>query len=409
MIVFPAIDLRKGRVVRLRQGDPEAETVYGEDPVAIARRWAAQGAEWLHVVNLDGAFRTEEPESETGEEIAASDLHKLPVNLQRLADIRRAVDIPIQFGGGLRSLADIGLALRLGATRVVLGTAAVRQPSLVAQALDRFGAERIVVGIDAREGRVAVFGWQDLSEMTAIELAQQMAAMGVPRFVYTDIQRDGMLSGVNVQATAELAASAQAKVIASGGVRSLRDIQALKSYEHWGIEGLITGQAIYSGALNLAEAIELAKGPVRHTSAVVIPYRRRRRSVSFLLLHSSLWNRWHFPRCSVPFGESEWEMAARRLREQTGLDVVRRHPDFRYETHRSTQRQAYTVERRWVYFLAEVSEGPVRVPKRSEDNERITYRWVDMGEARELLMMNNRDLLPALEAAFKTLLEGADG
>ncbi len=246
MIVFPAIDLRRGRVVRLRQGDPHAETTFSDDPAAMARHWAGLGAEWLHVVNLDGAL---------GSGDAA-------INLQCLAEIRQTVAIPIQFGGGLRTLADIELALQLGATRVVLGTAAVRQPDLVAQAIERFGAERIVVGIDARDGRVAVHGWRDLSEVDAIELARRMAGLRVVRLVYTDIRRDGMLSGVNARATAELATAARVKVIASGGVRDLRDIQALKSFEHEGIEGVITGQAIYTGTLDLAAAISLASEPL---------------------------------------------------------------------------------------------------------------------------------------------------
>lgn len=245
MIVFPAIDLRRGRVVRLRQGDPDAETRYGDDPTAMARRWVAVGAEWLHVVNLDGALGGGEAE----------------LNLQRLAEIRRAVAVPIQFGGGLRTLEDIDLALQLGATRVVLGTVAVRRPELVAQAVEWFGAERIVVGIDAREGRVAIHGWQEVSDVSAVDLARRMADLGVPRIVYTDIGRDGMLTGVNVQATAELAAAAGVPVIASGGVRDLNDIRALKAVEDRGIEGVITGQAIYTGALDLAAAIELARRP----------------------------------------------------------------------------------------------------------------------------------------------------
>lgn len=243
MIVFPAIDLRAGRVVRLRQGDPRAETAFSEDPVATAQRWASLGAEWLHVVNLDGAL----------------ELDGAVTNLRRLAEIRQAVPIPIQFGGGLRTLAEIELALQLGATRVVLGTVAVRQPELVAHAVDRFGAERIVVGIDAREGRVAVHGWRDVTEVAAIDLAREMSALGVQRMVYTDIGRDGMMSGVHVQAAVAIARASQLPVIVSGGVRDLRDIETLKAFEHVGIEGVIIGQAIYTGTLDLAAAIELAR------------------------------------------------------------------------------------------------------------------------------------------------------
>lgn len=258
MIIFPAIDLRRGRCVRLRQGDPAAETVFGDDPVAMARHWVDQGATWLHVVNLDGAFG----EGVRAETIAAStpisaQISSLPINLQRLYHIRRAVDVPIQFGGGMRTLDDVALALGLGADRVVLGTVAVQQPHLVREALARFGAERIVVGVDAREGKVATHGWRQTSDRDAVTLTQAMARAGVRRVVYTDIARDGMLAGINLEATVELARRAGLGVIASGGVRDLDDIRALLEHRHEGIEGVIVGQALYTGSLDLAAALAL--------------------------------------------------------------------------------------------------------------------------------------------------------
>lgn len=243
LIILPAIDLRRGRVVRLRQGDPDAETAYSDDPTAMARRWVEAGAAWLHIVNLDGALQTD-----------AS-----AVNLRCLAAIRRAIDVPIQFGGGLRALDDIDLALTAGATRVVLGTAAVRQPELVAAAIARYGAERIVVGVDARAGRVAVQGWQEVAEVDARDLARRMAEMGVVRIVYTDISRDGMLSGVNVAATVELAKAASVRVIASGGVRDLDDMRALRACVGQGVEGVIIGQALYRGTIDLTAALVAAR------------------------------------------------------------------------------------------------------------------------------------------------------
>ena len=241
MIVFPAIDLRRGRCVRLRQGRLEAETVFSDDPVAMAEHWASQGAEWLHVVNLDGAFGQ-----------ASS-------NLRVVEEMVAAVGIPIQFGGGLRAMADIEGALELGLARVILGTVAVKEPSLVAEAVKRFGAERIVVGIDARKGNVATHGWQEISSLAATELALRVKELGVERVVYTDIARDGMLSGVNVEATRELAQRTGLKTIASGGVSSLDDVRRLKEVEAGGVEGVIIGQALYSGALELREAIEIAR------------------------------------------------------------------------------------------------------------------------------------------------------
>ena len=242
MIVYPAIDLRRGRCVRLVQGDPRAETVVGDDPAAAARRWAGLGAEWLHVVNLDGAF---------GEEASA--------NAAALRDILAAVKAPVQFGGGLRSMAGIEAALALGVARVVVGTAALTAPDLLRQALRRFGSERIAVGIDARDGLVATHGWQQTSGVSALDLARRMKALGVARIVYTDIARDGTLTGVNVPACAALAAASGLAVIASGGVAALEDIRRVKAAEADGVEGVIVGKALYAGQVDLIQALEIAR------------------------------------------------------------------------------------------------------------------------------------------------------
>lgn len=244
MIIYPAIDLRGGRVVRLRQGAPDAEIRYGDNPADVARRWADEGAEWLHVVNLDGA-------------LARSDNVNVALNLRRLAEIRAAISLPIQFGGGLRSLEDMERALHLGASRVVLGTVAARQPDIVAEAIARFGPEHVAVALDARDGRVAVAGWQEETGLTALGLARQMKALGVQRVIYTDIARDGMLTGLDADAVARLAEAAQVQVIASGGVADLEDIRRLKAHEARGLEGVIVGQALYTGAVRLAEAIAI--------------------------------------------------------------------------------------------------------------------------------------------------------
>lgn len=261
MIVFPAIDLRQGRCVRLRQGRASDETVYDEDPAAVARRWAGQGARWLHVVDLDAALgepaAVDEPAA-----VAASETSKvLSINLQRLAEIRAAVPgISIQFGGGLRSLEAIEAALALGADRVVLGTAAVHDPELVAEALRRFGAAAIVAGLDARQGLVATHGWQQTSRVTAVDLGQAMRRQGVVRAVYTDVARDGMLSGVSVEAATDLARDTGLAVITSGGVASLDDVARLRARAGDGIEGVIVGQALYRGTVSLPEALRVARG-----------------------------------------------------------------------------------------------------------------------------------------------------
>ena len=240
MIIFPAIDLRKGRCVRLRQGRFDEETVFSDDPLAVAQQWVEQGATWLHVVNLDGA------------------LGQHSANARIMAEIATAVGVPIQFGGGLRDLQAIELALSLGPRRVILGTVAVRQPQVVAKAIRCFGAESIAVGVDALEGRVATHGWQTVSSISANELAQQMADLGVLRVIHTDINRDGTLSGVNVQSCLEMARASGLKVIASGGVSGLEDIRNLAAAQESGLEGVVVGQALYTGALSLPEAIRLA-------------------------------------------------------------------------------------------------------------------------------------------------------
>ncbi len=242
MIIFPAIDLRGGRCVRLRQGDPAAQTVYGDDPAAMARRWEAEGAGWLHVVNLDGAL---------GDGAAGA------ISLRALGEILAAVKVPVQYGGGLRVLDDVARVLDLGVQRVVLGTAAVSNPELVSAALERFGTGRIVAGIDAREGQVAIRGWREVTEVQALDLGLELRRLGIERAVYTDIGRDGMLSGPNLAALAVLADRTGLGVIASGGIAGLGDLQALG--EIAGVEGAIVGQALYTGAIDLREALELVR------------------------------------------------------------------------------------------------------------------------------------------------------
>ena len=231
-------------MVRLQQGRAEAETVYGDDPARIALDWQNQGAEWLHVVNLDGAF---------GEDVA--------LNLRALEAILKAITIPIQFGGGLRDIVSIGAALMRGVRRVVIGTGAIQNPDLVSNAVSRFGPENVAVSIDAREGNVATHGWRALSTLPALELGHQMAERGVTHVIYTDIARDGTLRGIDAVAMADLARETGLRVIASGGVASLADVQALQAHESDGIEGVIIGQALYTGAIRLHEALANGRGP----------------------------------------------------------------------------------------------------------------------------------------------------
>jgi len=241
MIIIPAIDLRGGRCVRLTQGRAADETVYCENPISVARRWAEAGAEMLHIVNLDAALNRDDTD-----------------NLKALERILYEVNIPIQFGGGVRSADDVRRLDELGATRIVIGTTAIENPILLQRILDEFGST-VVVGIDARDGKVALRGWEKLSNMEAVDFAQKVAEMGVERIVYTDIARDGMMSGVNLEATREIAEASGLKVTASGGVASLDDIYALKDLEEFGVDSVIIGKALYEGAFTLEDALDVAE------------------------------------------------------------------------------------------------------------------------------------------------------
>lgn len=236
--LFPAIDLRNGRVVRLKYGDPNQQTTFSDDPLAVAAQWLAAGATWLHVVNLDGAF----------DEAGAANWALLP----QLA----ALAVNVQFGGGVRSLDDVTRVLDTGVARVILGTAAIENPALVETAVARFGADRIVIGVDARDGRVKTRGWQTDTDVSPAQLGQQMAERGARHALYTDISRDGVLTGVNATGTAALAQATGLQVIASGGVASLDDIKRCKALAHQGVAGVITGRALYDGRIDLREALQ---------------------------------------------------------------------------------------------------------------------------------------------------------
>ncbi len=236
MLILPAIDLKNGRCVRLLRGDLDAETVYGDDPVAMGQRWVAAGARYLHVVDLDGAVQGK------------------PMNLEAIRGLCAGLPIPLEVGGGIRTLARVEEFLALGVDRVIFGTSALRDPATVEEACKRFPG-RVAVGIDARDGHVAVEGWLETSSTRAVDLARTAEQWGAARIIYTDISRDGTQEGVNVEATRAIADALSIPVTASGGVGSLADILALRAHEAAGIDSVIVGRAIYTGAVDLAEAI----------------------------------------------------------------------------------------------------------------------------------------------------------
>jgi len=239
VLVIPAIDLSEGKCVRLQRGDMNAKTVFSDEPAEVAQRWANEGAEMIHIVDLDGAF------SGTS------------ANFEAVRDIIAAVPIPVELGGGLRTVEQVARVLDAGVKWAILGTAAISNRPELQKCLERFG-ERIIVGIDARDGRVAVQGWTQTSDVEALELATQMEQLGVGKIIFTDINTDGMLGGPNIPAMKAMAQAVGIPVIASGGVTTLEDIRKLRGLERFGLEGCIVGRALYSGTIALAEAVTVA-------------------------------------------------------------------------------------------------------------------------------------------------------
>ena len=238
MIIFPAVDIRGGKCVRLMQGRADQETVYGDDPAAMGRRWQDEGASWLHVVDLDGAFGAR------------------PQNLEVIRRLRQAVTIPVQLGGGLRSLDTLATYIDLGIDRLILGTAILKNPDLVAQALETYPG-RIALGLDAKDGLLAVEGWTETTSQTAAEVAKKLEPFKPAAIIYTDISRDGVKRGVNLEATGALAQATDIPVIASGGVSSLDDIKALLPLESLGVMGVITGVRNVRGEMNIQPSAAL--------------------------------------------------------------------------------------------------------------------------------------------------------
>lgn len=243
MDVIPAIDIKNGRCVRLEQGRMDRETVFGDDPAAMARQWQSLGAALIHIVDLDGAVSKE------------------PRNRSVIAAILAAVEVPLQLGGGIRNMATIEGYLQLGVQRIVIGTEAIRNPGLVREA-GRLFPDRMVVGIDARNGLVAIEGWTETTETTAVDLARRFEDCGVAAINFTDIHRDGMQTGPNIEETGKLAQAVSIPVVASGGVSTLDDIRNLLPLEALGVVGVITGRALYSGTLELKAALEVARGHI---------------------------------------------------------------------------------------------------------------------------------------------------
>ena len=239
MQIYPAVDIKNGKCVRLKQGNFDAVTVYEQNPVIAAKKWIEKGATYLHIVDLDGA---KEGISE---------------NEQIIAEIAKPSDVPVQTGGGVRSLKDIERKLQKGVSKVILGTVAVRQPELVKQAVEKFGSDKIVVGIDAKEGYVAIAGWEEISSVSALDLCLKMKEYGVKTTIYTDIAKDGMMSGINLEATKELIEKTGMHIIASGGISNMADLENVQKIN---AHGVIIGKALYQQTLDLKQVIKKFEG-----------------------------------------------------------------------------------------------------------------------------------------------------
>jgi phosphoribosylformimino-5-aminoimidazole carboxamide ribotide isomerase len=242
MIIIPAVDIKNGKCVRLLQGRMDDETVYSDDPGAMAAKWAGLGARMIHVIDLDGAFA------------------KSPQNMACIRKILEAVKVPIQLGGGIRNEETVNQYLDMGVKRVIIGTEAIKKPVFVKKVC-KTHPQQIVVGIDARNGKVAIDGWTQTTQVDTVDLARQFEDCGVAAINFTDIQRDGMQSGPNIEATRRLAESVSIPVVASGGVSSIKDVEALLPLQESGVMGVIIGKALYSGALDLKAALELTSHP----------------------------------------------------------------------------------------------------------------------------------------------------
>lgn len=416
MIIYPAIDLHNGRYAHLHAGNQSSEAELESDPIHIAKHWAALGAEWLHIVNLDGALcaknvdlralqqrsnlliqRPGEKEPTNPHQAA---VQNLAANLQCLHEIQRAVNIPIQFRGGLHTVSDIELAFTIGATRVVLETAtAVDNPELVRSALARWGASRIIVGLDTRDGKVSAPHPPKASEISAVELGHHMRCVGIERVIYTDISHRRSLGGVNLEEITRLGDLTDLYVIANGNSRNIDDIKQIKAREYYNIEGVIVGQSIYTGSLNLAQAIEVGHGPLTRRSAGLMPYRNGANGPEFLLLFNLFLEQWQFPRGGIEQGECNLDCAQREFSTETGLPVVQIHEDCQSILEYMATIRGYEIDRTIAYYLAEIGPGHIKLGNENH----CEARWLTPYETWELLTETSPEQLPALDAALAYL------
>ncbi|MBX3009901.1 MAG: NUDIX domain-containing protein [Caldilineaceae bacterium] len=415
MIIYPAIELHQGRCKGNPWGKAKVGAEFSTDPVTMAHHWVAEGAEWLHVVNLDGelgitathlqalhrpaSIWIQRPGADKPEPPEVDLVRQLPVNLQQLRAIRRAVATPIQFAGGIRTLDDIQMVLELGANRVVVGQIALENPELVALAIEQWGADRIIAGIDAQDGKVTVQGRRITSQVNVVDVGYRMRAIGIKRVLYADSSSTHKAHGVNVEASAHLGDITDLYVIVNSKVNDLHELERLKAHEHYNVEGVVLDQALYEGQLALREAVALGHQPLRRRSAGIIPYRRQQGKIEFLLLFNLFFEQWQFPRGGMHAHEQEEQCARREFTEETGLPILKFHKDCRTVLEYTASIRNYEIERTIVYYLAETNTQEVQLG----DEDHCEARWLSAQETWELLTETSPEQLPALDTAMAYL------
>ncbi|MFN8439933.1 MAG: HisA/HisF-related TIM barrel protein [Caldilineaceae bacterium] len=392
MIIYPAIDIKQGRVVRTRQSSAEDLSDLDDDPIPLAQSCAAQGAEWLYLVNLDGASAATKY-IPIGSTLPSPD--PLTINLQVLRDIRERIQQPIQFCGGLRTLDSIRQAIELGADRVILGSVVLEKPNLLCEAIRQWGSERIVVSLHARDGIVAMPHSNLQRGMDSVEMGHRMYAMGVRKVLYSNTDP---LSTINVEAMARLGDSTGLQIIANG-VGCLHDIELLKEQEYYNIDGAVIHLSQIPHAFDLKHLISLGKAPLIRHSAGIIPYRQAEEGLQILIIYNYALEQWQLPRGHLEPSETLAECAQREFSSQTNLQLAEFHPAPGFPLQFMRRFRDYHINRLITFFLGRVHEGEIVL---SNENH-CEALWASPDEALTLIAETGSEQLPVLESALEHL------
>lgn len=392
MIIYPAIDLKQGRVVHTRQGNQETLSDVDDDPISFAQSCVAQGAEWLYLVNLDAASAATKyiPIGST-----SPSPDPLSINLQVLRQVRERIQQPIQFCGGLRTLESIRQAIELGADRVILGSVVIEKPALLCEAIRQWGSERIAVSLHARDGIVAMPHSTVQRGMDSVEMGHRMYAMGVRKVLYANTDP---LSKIHVEEMARLGDSTGLQIVANG-VGCLHDVELLKEQEYYNIDGAVIHLSRIPHALNLHDLISLGKAPLIRQSAGIIPYRQAKAGLQILIIYNYALEQWQLPRGHMEPSEGLAECAQREFTAQTNLHLAEFHSDPGFPLQFVRHFRDYQINRLVTFYLGRVHEGEVVL---SNENH-CEALWASPEEALTLIAETGSEQLPALESALHHL------